>query len=69
MTNPTRPEGVTLHTDTGAHPVSLAYVGVREDGLHVWHADTILNPDQVLRITVDTLPAKTLVMLPLRGDQ
>lgn len=69
MTTPQRPQGMVLHTTSGSHPVDLAYVGVREDGLHVWHADTVLSPGQDLRITVDTLSDKTLVMLPLRGAQ
>lgn len=69
MTTPKPPTGVVLHTPTGDHPAELTYAGIRKDGIHVWHADTVLPLGAVLHITIDELPAKTIVEFPLRGDR
>lgn len=65
---PTKPEGVRLHTADGAeYDVDVHYVGVRDrDGVHVWQADTVLPIDEQVRVTVDVLPAKTMITFPTR---
>lgn len=67
MTIPNAPTGVTVHTEDGDHLANLTYVGVRDhDGLHVWQADTVLPIGGPIRITVDELPPRTVVMLPAK---
>jgi hypothetical protein len=62
-TSPTAPEGVVLNTTTGPVPVALTYVGVRADGIHVWHADTAVPLGQVVSLTADLVPARTTIQL------
>lgn len=67
MTTPQPPTGVVIHTPDGPRPAGVSYVGVRKDGLHVWHADAVLPVGEPLSITVADLPAKTIVMLALKA--
>lgn len=64
---PDSPQDVVLHTNTGEHPADLTYAGVRKDGVHVWHADTVAPIGLEVRVTIGVLPPKTLVMLPVGG--
>lgn len=69
MTSPERPEGVVLHTAGGQVPVEVSYAGVRDgDGIHVWHADSVIPLDQVLHVTIKRLPAKTMVSFLAGGE-
>jgi len=65
--DPTPPTNVQLHyVDGRAVPVDCVYDG-EQDGRHVW---TMVTPDDlfgVVRVTADTLPAKTSLQFPIEA--
>ena len=63
MSTPEAPQGVTLHVNGQPHPADLSYVGVREDGIHVWHAAAVIPLDARVSITADSLPPRTAIQV------